>query len=89
MFADYNALELLCVQKACYDQMIGIRKVLKPDTIQVHGTSDTDEYTLKLHFELDNVSGGGKVLSFSYPEEEENCCLMKFASSEGLFKNYA
>ena len=63
--------------------MIGIRKVLKPDIIQVHGISDTDEYTLQLHFEKENVSGGCKVLEVTYPEEEDDCCLVKFSNNEG------
>ena len=85
---DYDAMELQCVQKACYDKMIGIKKVLKPDTIQVHGIRDIDEYALQLHFERENVSGGGKVLAITYTEEEDDCCLVQFSNNEGLSKSF-
>ena len=78
-------MQLLCLQKACYDTMIGIRKVIRPVAIQVHGVRGIDEYALKMHF---NSSLGNncnvKVISC---EDDDNCCLIQFENNEGTLLN--
>ena len=63
--------------------MIGVRKVLKPDSIQVHGIRNIDEYSLRLHFELPQ-NGASKVKNVIPVKDDDNACLIQFETSQGI-----
>jgi len=80
-FADSNEVVQLVRLKPLKDVMIGIKKVLKPDSIQVNNAGSLTDEHLQLYFENPRRFGSIEVKSVQL---EEGFAVVKFENLKGL-----